>query len=136
MRHWDDFTSRRGFGDGETIPPEAWALRYVYVREINRLAAAGGSDVRLVAYDRPGCHNPFLISRVTADNLRDMPELDLCKGSAYGGWEPLDKHWEHPAADAPLLAAIDMAMAMELDGLVEVRVSIADEPETECHLAA
>jgi hypothetical protein len=135
MKHWDDFTSKRGFGDGETIPPEAWAARYVYVREVNRLAAANGSEVRLVAYDRPGCHNPFLMRRVYADWVRGVPEPDLRKGSSHGGWEP-QREWPEPDMDEAFEAAVARALDMELDDLVEVRVSIADEPETECHAAA
>jgi hypothetical protein len=80
MKYWDEFHSKWSFGEGECVPPEAWALRYVYVREINRLAAAGGSDVRLIAYDRPGCHSPYLICRVPAELVRNVPEKALCLG--------------------------------------------------------
>ena len=128
MKYWDDFHDKYGFGDGEAVPPDAWSLRYVYVREINRLAAANGSAVRLIAYDRPGCHNPYLICRVPADTVKDVQELELCKGAACGGWRPGD-NWPEPENDGAMLAAIDAAQERDdIDGLVEVSVSITDKP--------
>jgi len=34
MKYWEEYQSKWGFGDGDAVPPDAWALRYVYVREI------------------------------------------------------------------------------------------------------
>ncbi len=136
MKYWDEFHSKWSFAEGECVPPEAWALRYVYVREINRLAAEGGSAVRLIAYDRPGCHNPYLICRVPADLVRDVPEKALCMGVGRGGWEP-GKDWPEPDTDDPMQAAIDAALKREdIDDLVEVDVSITDEPGADCYLSA
>ncbi len=136
MKYWDDFHSKWSFADGECVPPDAWALRYVYVREINRIAAKKGSAVRLIAYDRPGCHNPYLICRVPADLVRGVPEIDLCQGVGRGGWEP-ENDWPEPDMDDPMQAAIDAALKREdIDGLVDVDVSIADEPGVDCNIAA
>jgi hypothetical protein len=107
----------------------------VYVREINRLAAANDSAVRLVAFDRPGCHNPYLVCRVAAELVRDVPPALLCRGAFQGGWAP-DDECDEPGADDALEAAIDAAMDLDLDDLVEVGVSIADAPDVECPATA
>lgn len=31
MKYWEEYQSKWGFGDGDAVPPDAWALRYVYV---------------------------------------------------------------------------------------------------------
>ena len=125
MKYWEEYQSKWGFGDGDAVPPDAWALRYVYVLEINRLAAKLGSAVRLFAYDRPGMHNPYLISRVTADMVKGVPEKDLCKGLYRGGWDP-GSDWTEPDADAAMDAAVAAAAEMELEDLMSVKITIAD----------
>lgn len=139
MRYWVSFQSKWGFGEGESVPPDAWAMRYVYVREINRLAQRLGSAVRLLAYDRGGMHNSYLICRVNALGVVSVPELDLCKGSCCGGYEPEDRDWDEPADDAAMAEAIEHYVSgdyEDLDGLVEVDVSIKDEPETDIQISA
>lgn len=127
MKYWDEFHDKYGFGGGEAVPPDAWALRHVYVLEVNRLAARLKSAVRLFAYDRPGCHNPYLICRVPADMVRDVPEKALCKGLYRGGWDP-GLSWAEPATDDAMEAAIGAAATMELEDLVTVEVAIKDRP--------
>ena len=136
MKYWDEFHSKWGFGDGDSVPPDASPLRYVYVREINRLAAAKGSAVRLIAYDRPGMHNPYLICRVPADMVAAIPEQDLCRGSMCGGWVP-ETGWPEPAEDDAMRAAVEEALEHDdIDGLVEVCVSVTDEPGSDGYLPA
>jgi hypothetical protein len=139
MRYWESFQTKWGFGEGETVPPDAWALRYVYVREINRLAAKLGSKVRLIAYDRGGHHNSLLIRRIDAEAVRKAQELDLCKGACFGGFEPKDRDWEDPDDDEAMTQAVGRFLCgdnEDLDQLVEVDVSIKDEPDTVIHLSA
>ena len=136
MKYWEEFQSKWGFGDGDSIPPDAWALRYVYVREINREAVKRNSSVRLFAFDRPGMHNPYLILRAPVGLVKGIPEADLCKGSNAGGWKPPMGDWEEPDADEGMLEAIDYVAEGEgekgnPDGLVSVTVCIDDEPELE-----
>lgn len=136
MKYWEEFQTKWGFGDGEAVPPDAWALRYVYVREINRLAAAKGSAVRLLAFDRGGMHNPYLICSVTAAAVAGVPEKDLCKGAWAGGWSP-EQDGEEPGEDDALLEAIQEARDRDgIDGLVDVKVSIDGEPGVDCDAAA
>lgn len=127
MKYWDDFHDKHGFGGGEDLPPDAWALRFVYVREINRIAARLGSAVRLFAYDRPGLHNPYLITRVAADTVSGVSRTALCKGLYRGGWDPGLNCVEADTDDA-LEAAIGAAMTMELEDLVRVEVAITGRP--------
>jgi len=139
MRYWTSFQTKWGFGEGESVPPDAWALRYVYVREINRLAAKLGSKVRLIAYDRGGFHNSLLIRRIDANAVRKAQELNLCKGSCFGGFEPKGRDWEDPNDDEAMTQAVEHFLCgdnEDLDQLVEIDVSIIDEPDTEIHLSA
>lgn len=136
MKYWEEYQSKWGFGDGDAVPPDAWALRYVYVREINRLAAAKGSAVRLIAYDRGGMHNPYLICRVPADMVLGVPEPDLCKGAWANGWKP-ETDWIEPGEDDAMLEAVEEAQEDDgIDDLVDVDVSIAGEPGIDCNIAA
>ena len=119
------------------MPPDAWALRYVYIREINRIAKGLGSAVRLLAFDRGGVHNPYLICSVTAAAVAGVPDKDLCKGAWAGGWN-LKQDWEEPVEDDAMLEAIEEARDRDgIDGLVDVRVSIDGEPgDVDCDAAA
>ena len=124
MKYWEEFQSKWGFGDGDAVPPDAQACRHVYVREINRLAADNGSAVRLLAYDRPGLHNCYLIVRVRADLVKDVPPEQLCKGQWEGGWELEGTDWTEPPDDEAMEAAIQEAFELNLDGCVETRVRV------------
>ena len=136
MKYWDEYQSKWGFGDGDAVPPDAWAHRFVYVREINRLAEAKGSSVRLLAFDRGGMHNPYLICRIGAAAVNGVPAQDLCKGAWAGGWKP-ERDWDEPGEDEAMLEAMEEALANDdIDGLVDVDVSIADEPGVDCNIAA
>ena len=139
MRYWEDFQSKGGFDDGDNVPPDAQALRYVYVREINKLAAKLKSKVRLVAFDRCGMHNCLLIRRIAAKAVRKVPELDLCSGAYSGQLGAGGSNWEDPEDDEFMTQAIDHFLSgdhEDLDELVEVNVRIRDEPESEVHLSA
>ncbi len=124
MKYWEEFQSKWGFGDGDTVPPDAKACRHVYVREINRLATANGSSVRLLAYDRQGMHNCYLIVRVKAEEVKDVePEL-LCRGQWDGGWELDVTDWTEPGAGEAMEEAIREAFELDLDGCVVTEVSV------------
>jgi len=124
MKYWEEFHDKFGFGDGDEVPPDAWAMRYVYIREINRIAKALGSAVRLFANDRSGLHNSYLIGRAAAKTVENVQELSLCKGLYRGSWDPGSDCTE-PDSDAAMDAAIAAAEEMELEDLVSVKVTIA-----------
>ena len=123
MKYWDDFQTKWGFGDGDAVPPDAWACRQVYIREINRLARKKGSKVRLAAYDRPGMHNCYLILRVPADLVARVLPRKLCIGQWKGGWRYPEKVVE-PGDDDAMESAIQEAFDAGLDNLVETRVRV------------
>jgi hypothetical protein len=123
MKYWEDFQTKWGFGDGDSVPPDALMLRQVYVRELNRLLARRKSAVRLLAFDRPGMHNPLLIVRVTADMASGVPERKLHLGQLNGGWEPRGD-WHEPEPDAAYEAVLAEAEGMELDSRVETTVRL------------
>lgn len=128
MIFWDDFMSKRGFGDGDNVPPDAVAVRYVYVREINRLAAKLGSKVRLIAFDGSGIHNNMRIHCVNAVAVAGVPELDLCKGEENGGYVPQGRGMEEAVIDEAMAAAVghyESGAGEDLDEMAESDCSIA-----------
>jgi hypothetical protein len=130
MRYWDDLQSKWGFGDGDEVPPDARALRHVYVREINRVAAKLKSKVRLIAYDGCGMHNNARILRVSAELTKNVSELDLCSGGADDGFVPEGFDWDNVEDDNAMEKAIDHFLCGDngdLDEMVEVNVRIRDK---------
>ncbi len=127
MIFWDDFMSKRGFGDGDNVPPDAVAVRYVYVREINRLAARLGSAVRLIAHDGRGMHNNMRILCVSAGAVEGVPELGLCKGEENGGYVPQGRGLEEAVIDGAMAAAVghyESSAGEDLDEMAESDCSI------------
>ena len=123
MKYWEDFQTKWGFGDGDSVPPDAQLLRQVYVRELNSLLRKRKSKVRLLAFDRPGVHNPYLIVRVPADMVRDVTPRKLCMGQWNGGWEPRGD-WQEPEPDQAYDSVLAEAEEMELDSRVETTVRL------------
>lgn len=119
MRFWDDMQHKYGFSDGEAVPDGSEVYRAVYIRAVNALAAQLGSGVRAVAYDRPGVHNWCLILFYRVCDLE------------ANGIHLLTLHVEIDAAvaesDEAMEEAIRQVDMFDLDSLVEVKVSIADD---------
>ena len=124
MKYWEELHNKWGFSDGDAIPPDARACREVYIREINKLAKRKGSSVRLLAYDRPGMHNCYLILRVDAESVRNVPPRRLCTGQWKGGYALKVPGWKEPPSDEALEEAIQEAYEMGLDSLVVTEVRI------------
>jgi hypothetical protein len=111
MQYWDEMQSKSGFSDGEAVPECIETYRTVYLRVVNRLAEQWGSDVRALAYDRPGMHNWCLIV------FRDARNPD----------------GESVPADLGLEAAIDQAHTLDVDDYLRVIVTI--DPSFDLFLA-
>ena len=124
MKYWEEFQSKWGFADGDAIPPDARACREVYIREINKLAKRKGSSVRLLAYDRPGMHNCYLILRVDAEKAANIPPRRLYKGDPITCRTLMLDDWNEPPADDAMTEAIQEAYEMGLDSLVVTEVRI------------
>ena len=118
MKYWEDFQSKYGFGDGAAVPPDAWHVRYVYVRELNRLAKANGSSVRAYAFDRGGMHNPLLILRADASAVDDREEAVVCGGSL----EFIDTEPEEDEAYRDAVAELENTDVDDLVVVGKVRV--------------
>ena len=126
MKYWEEYQSKWGFRDGDAVPPDAEMIRYIYVRELNRELAKRGSSVRLLAWDRGGMHNPYLILRIPAQMVADVPEEQLCRGRMNKGWEP-EGEWEVAEPDRIYEDVVADAYDMDLDDLVEVDVRLRED---------
>ena len=123
MKYWEDFQSKWGFGDGDSVPPDALLIRQVYVRELNRMLCRRRSTVRLLAWDRPGMHNSLLIVRIAAELVRKVPEKRLWLGQECGGWQP-QGDWSEPKIDAAYEAVLEEATGLDLDGRVHATITL------------
>jgi hypothetical protein len=117
MRFWDQMQDRYGFADGEATPDGVEVYRAVYVRAVNRLADQLGSQCRVVAFDRPGDHNGYL---VLSHRLADLEQAGI-QPEAYT--EDVDIRVPQ-ASDALLEQAIEIAHDLDLDGFVRVQVDV------------
>jgi hypothetical protein len=114
MRYWEDLNDKYAFSDGNSVPPDAYLCRTVYVQALNAVAARLKSNVRAVAFDRGGCHNPCLIVMVTVKQFKKIPAPDVTSGdfdldSIPDEKEPTDAAWEATVAEC---------MEMNLDDFV------------------
>ena len=57
MQYWYEMDSKWGFADGSAYPAGIEIFRDVYIQTVNKLAEKHGSAVRVVPFDRGGCHN-------------------------------------------------------------------------------
>jgi hypothetical protein len=122
MRFWEDMQSKWGFSDGNAVPDGVEVYREVYIRTVNKLAEQLGSSVRLVAYDRFGLHNWCLI---LIHQLSDLQARGIENFAAH-----VDIDANTVGTDEAMEEAIRQADELELDGFVEVSVSLADDFET------
>jgi hypothetical protein len=67
MRYEDHFWDKHGFGDGEEIPEDAWAVRKVYCALLNAILKQRQAPIRVLMYDRPGVHNCCCVDCVRHD---------------------------------------------------------------------
>lgn len=72
MNLYEDMTSKCGFSDGETVSDADFNTRSVYITTLNHLLKKRGSNVRVLAWDRPGMHNPCWIVRVTLEDYKKL----------------------------------------------------------------
>src|SRR5262249_8325871 len=110
-----EMDTKYGFQDGDAVPPDAWAARTVYVHALNVLLARHGSQVRVMAYDRPGVHNECMILTVTT---RFYEQAGVDVGEQGGTEEDLAK------PDPAHHAAVEEAKELYLDQYVKVHVEI------------
>ncbi len=119
MMYYDEFFSKYGFNDGDSIPEGVEAYRSVYIRGMNALLESHGSSVRLMAYNRRGVHNPYLI--VFVDKTFAAGRLDLTDGDS--NITDLDDL----TLDVGYDLALDEAQDMDFDSYVRVVVTISED---------
>ncbi|MBI1281309.1 MAG: hypothetical protein GC179_24495 [Anaerolineaceae bacterium] len=121
MRFWEDMQSKYGFSDGEAMPDGIEVYREVYIRAVNQLAEQLNSGVRVVAFNRAGVHNWCLI---LMHHLSDLQAQHIEDFTAH-----VNIAAETCEADESLEEAIRQANELELDSLLEVTVTVADDFE-------
>ena len=120
MKYFDDMLSKWGFSDGECEPEGVECYRAVYVQTLNTLLDITQSNVRVVAWNRPGVHNTCLIVHVTADWFATLNPKDVGTGYAE---IPVAAQALGPRDDA-YDDAIYLAYAMDVDDYVIVEPRI------------
>ena len=100
---WEDFTSKFGFNDGESVEDRDFRARRCLVKLLNALPEF--EVIRAIEYDRGGAHNPCMIILLPNPNgkgdktlLKDwfdkkIKECDLPDGDGetYDTWELVAK---------------------------------------------
>jgi hypothetical protein len=115
MQYWEDFKTKFGFEDGEKIPPHAEPLRHVYCIAMNKLLIKYGSSVRVLPFERGGCHNPLLIINVSVAFYDEVMKTATVKNPfpdySFDGKteEAVDDKYGH---------ALEEAMGMDIDQYV------------------
>ena len=121
MKYWDEYQSKFGFGDGDAMPPDAMQIRAVYVNAFNVLADAANTRNRLVALDRPGLHNCYLVRFAPKTDLAgfDTQSKAFALGPWNGGWEQPLSHWGSDAVTSETEdAVLDLMRDSDIDGFV------------------
>jgi hypothetical protein len=112
MKYWEDYKSKWGFGDGDSVPPDAEAYWVENMRVMNALLEKHGSGVRLVLWFRNGMHNCYLLVRVT------LEQFSRLSGDQRLGRESCEGVEELQAAEPPEDEGWGNALdeAFEMDG--------------------
>ena len=119
MRYWEDFASKYGFCDGESIPPDAQEARRVYVQAINCKAAKLGSNCRLIPYNRAGMHNALIIVSATKEFHNGLADKERVFGTTR-----CPEGEEERGEDDELRNAIDWALEQNLDRFIQTKVTV------------
>ena len=129
-RYWDDFQTKWGFGDGNSIPDGAGIYRDVYLKVVNELARRNGSRHRYVPFNRPGVHNYYLVILVPGQWFE---EVYLPSQAGQEIWQAADddvlNQYEVPEKerDTAMRDAVAKASELYLDQYLDVTVSVAPE---------
>ena len=120
MMYYDEMLSKYGFNDGNSTPTGIEKYRQVYITVVNRLCQKLGSNVRVVAYDRPGVHNGCMILPILIDDFIPLP-YENRKG------EPLDGFQGKTYSDEMYEEATIRACELFLDDYINVQVTVAND---------
>lgn len=116
MNHYEDMRSKGGFGDGDNVSNSHFNIRSVYITTLNHLANKLGSNVRAVAWDRPGMHNPCMIVLISMDAYKklgyDAPDANPSISKPEINGVLIN---DEPAYDEDFNLAEEIAIELELD---------------------
>jgi hypothetical protein len=110
MMYYDQMRDTYGFGDGDGIPRNAFVHRSLYLTALNHLAKGLGSNVRVVAYDRPGLHNTCMLSLVSVRTYDEIVNPTAGDNARVNG--------DEVEPDAAFTNAEIVASSLYLDGYV------------------
>lgn len=125
MQFWSEMDTKYGFSDGEAIPPGIETYREVYLRAMNALLKRFDSNIRVVAYDRGGCHNWCLFLRVNKDAYAKMMKANPASVLDGSGISITSSEvTTEPKPDEAYQKALGAAYELDLDDYVEVKVTV------------
>jgi hypothetical protein len=119
MRYWDDFSSKCGFGDGESTPSDAEVATRLYLQVINSKAERLGSSYRLIPYNRAGMHNVLIIISATREFYNSLTDKERVFGTTR-----CPEGEEERGEDDELRNAIDWALEQNLDRFIQTKVTV------------
>lgn len=124
MKFWEDMNTKYGFNDGSAYPEGVEIYRDIYCKSVNKLAADKNSEFRVVPFDRHGVHNFclwFLVSKTWFENVF-LPQQKT--GEL---WISVDVPNDEQTPDEAFESAVEDAMELDIDGFVEVNVTVSDD---------
>jgi len=115
MKYWEQMRSQYGFEHGGAVPADADERRELYVLLVNKLAAALGSNTRVIASDKQG-YNWCRIVFIEAKDLSVLSVFDVNRRP---------KLKENLAQlDTAMSRAIEVAHDSDIDSAVTVKVKV------------
>lgn len=128
MKYFEDYGSKFGFGDGDSLPPDAEAHWVENQRVLNALLEKHGSGVRTVCWFRHGMHNPFLLLRVPAELFGTFGTV-FQNGRGCEGLPELAGQWTEAEPDEGWHAALGEGLCLHADGysFVDTAVELDEE---------
>lgn len=123
MRYYYEMTEKYGFNDGQDEVDNSVTRRSIYVTTINHLAEKLGSQLRVVAWDRPGMHNSCMIVRVTLEEFNELGGNPSVSNPNVNGVSFTDY------SDNAFSDAIEIAEGLDLDAYVTQKGDIRKDAQ-------
>lgn len=130
MMYFEEMQTKYGFSDGNSIPIGIEKYRAVYCKCLNAMLYMNDSKIRVIPYDRGGCHNWCLILKVSKDLCTDeqwsnFSYLSVDEFKDYFNPDLVKIEKEDEAYDASVDNLLDKNFEFnDIDNLVEVKVEI------------
>jgi hypothetical protein len=120
MEYWNDFLTKSGFGDGNSVPDDADVIRDFCVQIVNHFANKFGSKVETVEFNRGGLHNWCIVVFVDNDQMAAPDdEMDKAVEAARSYWN------ENKLQDLVWVTDDGLSVNNELWNMVMVDLNLA-----------